>query len=158
MNTKKNFNNKNQYDKQNRSNDKESKWAEEFDPRWITESLMLKSGQYDDAVSFAEKFGEDIAGEFTTNQIRNFFGEVRRIEMKGIQSEKVSFLLLRPKLSYAVKRNQNQSSIKFKEVVLKAHEAVMGAKDNSAEFEKRFQNFVDFLEAILAYHKAYGGK
>jgi CRISPR-associated protein Csm2 len=125
---------------------------------WISKDLMQNSGSYKNAIEFAEQFGKKIAHEeLTTNQIRNFFGEVRRIQMKGILQEKTAFLLLRPKLAYAAKRAAKQGANMFKDIVLKAHEVVMEAKDNN-EFEARFKNFVDFLEAILAYHKVHGGK
>jgi len=133
-----------------------------FSKDWISKDLMQSSGSYKNAIEFAEQFGKKIAQmpheELTTNQIRNFFGEVRRIQMKGILQEKTAFLLLRPKLAYAAKRAAKQGADMFKDIVLKAHEVVMEAKDNNDEFEARFKNFVDFLEAILAYHKVHGGK
>ena len=36
-----------------------------------------------------------------------------------------------------------------------AHEAV---KARTPKDEERFKNFCDFIEAILAYHKAAGGR
>jgi len=117
---------------------------------------MQSSGSYKNAIEFAEQFGEEIVRQgLTTSQIRNFFGEVRRIQMKGIENEKTAFLLLKPKLAYAAKRAAKQGADMFKDVILKAHEVVMEAKDNDDEFEARFKNFVDFLEAILAYHKVH---
>jgi CRISPR type III-A-associated protein Csm2 len=57
-------------------------------------------------------------------------------------------------LAYAearVKSKTANSRIEdFRKVMEKAHVSVQ----NSTQF----QNFVDFLEAVLAYHKAAGGK
>lgn len=131
---------------------------DDFKKEWIqADSLGEK------AVPFAEEFGKhlcDLQQErpgreaMTTNQIRNFFGEVRRIQAKGYEKDKTAFLLLRPKLAYAQARvvaKQGRSRITdFREVMDKAHQAVA----NGAHF----QNFVDFLEATLAYHKFYGGR
>jgi CRISPR-associated protein Csm2 len=95
----------------------------------------------------------------TTSQIRNFFGEVRRIQAKVQQSNfegtnKTAFLLLRPKLAYAQARvisKVGKSRIEdFRTVMDKAHIAVIN--------KEQFQNFVDFLEAVLAYHKFYSGR
>ena len=92
----------------------------------------------------------------STSQIRNFFGEVRRIQMKGGYDEenKASILLLRPKLAYNVARvlenNKNSSIQEFKKHVNHALELIT---DN-----KQFNNFIHLLECILAYHKANGGK
>jgi len=137
----------------------QSAWLQKFKDEWIKNSLDEK------AISFAEEFGKDLTSKdkkekdrLTTNQIRNFFGEVRRIQLKGVLSEKTAFLLLRPKLAYAAKRAGNISANDFKEVMEKAHKIVMEVENNDEEFEKRFKNYVDLLEAILAYHKAYGGK
>jgi CRISPR-associated protein Csm2 len=130
---------------------------DEFNQEWIKNAIDEK------AVLFAEKFGEylcDIQDNrlgrmaMTTSQIRNVFGEVKRIQAKGYSSEKSSFLLLRPKIAYAearVKAKSGKSRIEdFRKVMDKAHLAVTD--------EKSFQNFVDFMEATLAYHKAAGGR
>ncbi len=103
----------------------------------------------------------------TNSQIRNFFGEIKRIQMTLFNSEsdedwknvKHSFLLIKPKLAYAVGRvtqKENKSRIaEFGKVLSLAIEKV--DSDNSGA-TKRFYRFVDFFESILAYHKAYGGK
>jgi CRISPR-associated protein Csm2 len=144
---------------QRQSQARESIWKQNFKTEWISHALD------DKAIAFAEQFGEDLTSKvkkekerLTTNQIRNFFGEVRRIQLKGVLAEKTAFLLLRPKLAYAAKRADNPSAEDFKQVMEQAHIVVMQAENNDAEFEKRFKNYIDFLEAILAYHKAYGGK
>lgn len=135
----------------------------DFKTDWI-------SGGIDEAaVEFADKLGEHLcdlqndkrAGRMamTTSQIRNIFGEVKRIQAK-VQSQKLEgktkseFLLLRPKIAYAEARvlaKSGKSRVSdFRAVLDKAHIAVTD--------EKQFQNFVDFMEAILAYHKSYGGR
>ena len=130
----------------------------DFKTEWISNGIS------ESAVQFAEKFGQYLCDlqdgkrlgrmAMTTSQIRNVFGEVKRIQAKGYQKEKSSFLLLRPKIAYAEARvlaKTGKSRITdFRSVLDKAHMAVSD--------EKQFQNFVDFMEAILAYHKAYGGR
>lgn len=134
----------------------------DFKSDWITNGLT------ESAVKFAEQFGEHLCDlqndkrvgrmAMTTSQIRNFFGEIKRIQArmhaKSFQEEKPNFLLLRPKLAYAEARvvsKAGKSRISdFRSVLDKAHLAVSQEKD--------FQNFVDFMEAILAYHKYYGGR
>lgn len=96
----------------------------------------------------------------TTSQIRNIFGEIKRIEMKvsnddkSWENEKSSFLLLRPKIAYntarVVAKERNSKMKELKEVLEKAHSQVQTVK--------QFKNFSNFFEGILAYHKAYGGK
>jgi CRISPR-associated protein Csm2 len=129
-----------------------------FKTTWIAgESL------HEDAIPFAEEFGRhlcDLQQErpgreaLTTSQIRNFFGEVRRIQAKTYEKDKTAFLLLKPKLAYAqarvVSKIGRSRIIDFREIIDHAHQAVKN--------ETHFQNFVDFLEATLAYHKFYGGR
>ena len=130
----------------------------DFKTTWITQKIE------EDTVKYAEWFGTylcDITPDkrlgrlaMTTSQIRNVFGEIKRIQAKGYESEKSAFLLLRPKIAYAEARviaKSGKSRISdFRQVLEKAHIVV-----NSNE---TFQNFVDFMEAILAYHKAAGGR
>lgn len=129
---------------------------------WISGSIT------EEAVKFAEELGLHLCHKqtaedrfvgkqaMTTSQIRNVFGEIKRIQAKGYDSKegKASFLLLRPKIAYAEARvlsKGGESRIRdFRRVMEKAHSAV-----NSVD---TFQNFVDFMEAILAYHKFFGGK
>lgn len=124
-----------------------------FQADWIV------SGIKEDAVTYAEKLGEKLVEErFTTSQIRNFYGELKRIQLNGIEKHKSSFHLLHPKLAYAAKRAEKtggKGANTFKLEILKAHKAV--GIDNEG-FEKRFGNFCDLCEAILAFHKAHGGR
>lgn len=120
-----------------------------MDPTWI-KSKIDRNG-----ILFAEEFGAALASKgfgMTTSQIRNFFGEVKRIQMNGFEKEssQTAFLLLQPKLAYAAKRAKNDYVDEFRKVMDIAHLAV--------GTEKEFQNFVNLLEAILAYHRAAGGK
>lgn len=92
----------------------------------------------------------------TTSQIRNVFGEMRRIQMKGYKEEKTSFLLLKPKLAYAVKRHKKQGIQLFYEVFSIAYDAV--DTNNYDQGKIHFNNFMNLMEAIIAYHKYHGGK
>lgn len=134
--------------------------------KWITE------GMDEDGVKFANDFGlylcdkrtpdDKFVGRaaMTTSQIRNVFGEVKRIQAKAqgaanFQVYKSDFYLLRPKMAYAEARvlaKTQDSRIKdFRKIMEFAHKEVKDSKEN-------FQRFVDFFEAILAYHKFYGGR
>ena len=130
----------------------------DFKKEWITHRLD------NDAISFTNEFGQILVDKkFTTSQIRNYFGEVRRIQMKGLSDSLQEFHLLKPKLAYAAKRakdksgnrNEETGAEKFKQVMDSAHSAVDCDKENAGN---RFKNFCDFLESILAYHKFHGGR
>jgi CRISPR-associated protein Csm2 len=111
-------------------------------------------------VEWSEHLGEFLARRgLTTSQIRKVFGEVRRLWMEAqkgwtdVLTRKVHLLI--PKLEYAAR----------KEVAVKALRAVLVPSirevlegENHDEIRKRFERFVEFFEAILAYHYAFGGK
>lgn len=138
-----------------------------FKPEWIS-----VPGKFDqETIDFAEAFGTNLCdlingrpgkNALTTSQIRNYFGEIRRIQAKiqqgNFAQQKTSFLLVRPKLAYAEARvtaKLRKSRIEeFRKVMDMAHSAVLDSDDK----DKAFQYFVDFLEATLAFHKAAGGK
>lgn len=122
-----------------------------------------------DAIQFAECFGRDLATmkddrkrdqSLTTAQIRNVFGEVRRIQMankKAINNEKEfdesSILLLKPKLAYSAKRANRKAVYELADVLSKGIDAVVtdGTVKDKIQY---FENFANFFEAVLAYHKA----
>lgn len=117
---------------------------------------------------YTEAFGKWLAdNKLTTNQIRNVFGEVRRIQMKGTtRTFDSELLLLKPKLAYAKARKSQsgkgaeKSAEALQKVLSAGIDAIffVGHKDRPQEKFDRFENFVNFFEAVLAYHRAYGGK
>lgn len=120
-------------------------WSSQVKSDWVTNKID------EDAVNFSEKFGSYLAkNRLTTSQIRNIYGELKRIQMKGFEEERTSFLLLLPKMAYAAKRNSNEGLTAFKQVFDKLHTNVKTAE--------QYKNMMDLMEAILAYHKAFGGR
>ncbi len=115
-----------------------------------------------ETVTFADEFGEHLAnsedGEpLTTTQLRRFFGEVKRQQLNGY--DETEFVMLKPKLAYAVGRAKKDSRKKFK--IEDFNFVIANAIDNVVESpnkEKAFRNFIYAFEAIVAYHKKYGGK
>ena len=100
-------------------------------------------------VKEAEQHGRQLARDLTTSQIRNIYGAVKKMQMKG-QLDTHKLLMLKPKLAYAAKRH-GRGVETLKDVLTQAIDLV-------GNDSKKFNRFVDFFEAILAYHKAYGGK
>ena len=100
-------------------------------------------------VKQAEQLGERLARNLTTSQIRNIYGAVKKMQMKGGELDTHKLLMLKPKLAYAAKRHGGGVET-LKDVLTQAIDLV---EDDS----KNFNRFVDFFEAILAYHKFYDG-
>lgn len=122
-----------------------------FEPKWI------KEGSSAEMINACEVLGRFIAPvskedkqALTKSQIRNVFGEIKRIQMKGFENEKKDFYLLKPKVAYNAGRHNKLGILLFKRYFDLAYDCVENASD--------YEHFCDFFEAVLAYHKAYGGK
>lgn len=104
-------------------------------------------------VDTAEELGPRLKnGGLTTSQIRNIYGMVKQMELKGFDANTArEFILLKPKLAYAAERANKEGARILRKVL-------SDAIDEVGTNEKHFANFVDFFEAILAYHVAAGGK
>lgn len=101
-------------------------------------------------VELAERVGKQVKNEgLTTNQIRNIYGLVKKMEMKGFSAHEL--MMLKPKMAYAAARASGRGAQILSKVLSHAIDAV--GSDAS-----KFPRFVDLFEAILAYHKAAGGK
>jgi CRISPR-associated protein Csm2 len=87
--------------------------------------------------------------ELKTAQIRKIYGTVKNLELDfrsgKFQSDKVFFLL--PKLAYAANKKGEVRDLQevLSACINKIREGADGAQD--------FQRFVNFFEAILAYHR-----
>lgn len=140
-------------------------WKEQIPQNEITDKVTNAT------VDFAKKFGyylghdeshkgtdrngipkEIKESKLTTNQLRKFFGEVKRQQLSGYNE--TEFVLLKPKLAYAVGRakDANAKINDFYFVIANAIDLVNSG--NQEESEKRFKNFIKIFEAIVAYHKA----
>jgi len=133
----------------------------EFNKNWIESSITIK------AINFAKAFGDFISPDnqkdknyITTSQFRTVYGELKRIQMKKFKDNKTSFLLLKPKMAYLLKRNVNKNNKdaynKFHDFFNQMYDLVLEGGEN--EEIKRFNNMMEILEATLAYHKSFGGK
>jgi CRISPR-associated protein Csm2 len=113
----------------------------------------------DGTVKFAQRFGSYLGtddpnpktgkpsgNKLTTNQLRKFFGEVKRQQMSGY--DQTDFVLLKPKLAYAVGRAKQKDS-KIKDFYVVISDAI-----DKVHNEQHFKNFIKIFEAIVAYHKA----
>ena len=133
-----------------------------FNPR--TDPVkIIQQGDVDRLVELAEDVGVDLKRkELSTNQIRNIFGEVRTLEMNWQAEPDKSFrsiVLLQPKLAYVAARETGWKAKGVKElerVLSPCLEQIQKAPKDQRHLY--FSRFVDFFEAILAYHKAAGGK
>ena len=128
----------------------------------------------------AKELGKDLAGVYLdrggkerqsndvkTHQIRNLYSAVQRIRARAErQSEDIAeinrqLIFFKPLLAYAsARQNKQQQQEKMKVLRERLLEAIDGVvkKTDQKEHEKARANFFFLMEAIVAYHKFYGGR
>lgn len=134
-------------------------------PEQDIKKIVTNSEEAELLVKQAKQFGEALASKelgLTTSQIRALFGEVRQIQglwsMGNAQQSQARrrLILLKPKMAYRAKKESGIAVKKLVEVLEPALNYVVTAQTD--EQAANFTRFVEFFEAILAYHKAAGGK
>lgn len=115
----------------------------------------------------ADEMGERLSGKFDnrniregikTNQVRNFFASINSIrtyyQMKKSFDGKIErdLIMLKPQLAYAKGRERNVETLQ--KFIFKAIDATV----KSSNQDLAIQNFFALIEAIVAYHKFYGGR
>ena len=117
---------------------------------------IIDDGNPDEIVRAAQAISTRIK-EVKSSQIRGIFATVRQIQLgwnerTAVQSYR-SAVLLKPRIAYTAARNEYFG---LDDVLIKALDRV--SVTDAGERQKRYNNFVDFFEAIVAYHKANGGR
>jgi CRISPR-associated protein Csm2 len=144
-------------------------WAQELAPRDRLRLIIAEdtSEAIRALTETAEKIGEALADDVTTSQIRNIFGTVRMIEqeVKTLEDDKPlpirvqrDLQMLRPKLAYQYGRVQGRDDDRKKAAMGALTSILSQAIALVGSDVRRFRNFMDFFEAILAYHRRYGGR
>jgi CRISPR-associated protein Csm2 len=119
---------------------------------------IIQQGDAYLTVRYAQDIGERLATQLTSSQIRNVFTTARQIEMNWpvrpesrdeVRPAIRQLVMLKPKLAYQASREQ-KGGIGMK--VLR--DLLNSAIDLVGDNREHFQNFMDFFEAILAYHTA----
>ncbi|MFQ6043558.1 MAG: type III-A CRISPR-associated protein Csm2 [Candidatus Poribacteria bacterium] len=137
-------------------------------PDEATINSIIREDNVEALVKWAEIVGRGLARNerLKAAGVRNFFGMVRKMEAteasaKTSEAGKLSdatyreLLLLKPKLEYQAQRDRETAR---SEAIATLTRVLRPAIDAVGQDAKAFRNFVDFFEAILAYHKAAGGR
>ncbi len=117
-------------------------------------------------VQFSKKLGERLyKGNLKTNQIRKVFTEVRKIEALWERENQRNtalrrLVMLKPKLAYQEKRQEKRGTSPVQplnEALTRAIDVIASEKSPEKQ-DVYFRRFVEFFEAVLAYHKYFGGR
>lgn len=125
-------------------------------PNQKVQQLMSADESGAELVVFAEQTADMLVRQnLTRSQIRSIFTEVRQIETQWGKSDGVRRLnMLKPKLAYQAARSGSVTHLS--DVLSEAIDQVVQAPEDKRN--ERFERFVDLFEAILAYHRAKGGR
>ena len=111
-------------------------------------------------VLLAENHGKLLYDQaLKSSQIRPIFGMARAIEGMWVSDPARAYrelLKLRPKLAYQAQRIQD--GMPTLRDLLDPGISAVGDGKGDPERAERFQRFLDYFEAVLAYHRAAGGK
>jgi CRISPR-associated protein Csm2 len=111
---------------------------------------IAKEGGYADQVAKSLK-------DLKTTQLRKLFGEIkeneRKLNEKNWKDIEADFYMIRPSLAYAKARRLVPYDF------FKLMSVCMSKVDSGSDEQKKenYRRFVQFLEAIVAYHKYYEG-
>ncbi|POZ50606.1 type III-A CRISPR-associated protein Csm2 [Methylovulum psychrotolerans] len=124
----------------------------------ILENIIKQDGSARWLVLFGERLGGHCAiSGVSSSQIRNIYGQVKKLELLvAIKPEtelldalsQRKLILLIPRLAYAAKRQE--AITELSNVLSRSIKKIITVGD--------FMRFSQYFEAILAYHKAFGGK
>lgn len=130
---------------------------------------IIQQDDPEQTTKIAQELGEQLARSGLTNsQIRNVFGTARQIEARRqaaylegsdrSQTERAAtrreFILLKPKLVYQAARHNKTGLNTLEEWLSAAIDAATEPVASQDEEDARFQRFMEFFEAVLAYHYA----
>ena len=96
----------------------------------------------------------------STSQLRKFFGALKRIQA-DFERFKDEIPLLQPKLAYVAGKDKDKGGTHDKVPKTKIWDFYNEISPLISEIngdEKKFKNFVSIVEAIIAYHKFFGGE
>lgn len=124
-------------------------------------TIMTADESGKELVEMAQQVAQTLVKNgLTRSQIRNIFTEVRQIEAMWQMGEdhKADAIrrlnMLKPKLAYQTVRTSSVEDLKkaLSEAIDEVEKAPAEKKDAA------FSRFMNFFEAILAYHRALGGR
>lgn len=131
-----------------------SKWTElqateeihrQLGQDYVNSILSVRKDDYNTYIDKVKKYMQENARNISTSQIRNIFSRIRSIQNYH------ELALLRPKLAYISGREERNDAMK---TMLYLLDRLMVAVDS----EEKLRQFQDFFEAVVAYHKYWGGK
>ncbi len=127
-------------------------------PEITVTTIMTADPTGHDLVEFAKSKAELWKKDLKRTQIRNIFTEAREIEAEWENNATRAMRrlnLLKAKLAYQEARHKSDAMHGLVDTLTRAIEEVGKATGDTQT--ERFHRFMELFEAILAYHRAFGG-
>jgi len=135
---------------QQKANPEIKRVIDEIDQIEMLKDMETKA--FADEGGYADIVAKNSKYTLKTTQLRKFFGAVRDIEReKSWEKMETDFYLLKPKLASSVGRKLIPNE--FNELMKTCMRKVDVGSDEDKV--KNFKKMVEFMEAIVAYHKYY---
>lgn len=126
------------------------------------QARQIIDGDVNLLVQRARRIGHHLADtdKLTTSQLRNIFGTIRTIQLRWARDKAGAWrelVLLKPKLAYQAKRvsqakgRDSSKGLMTLKPILETAITTLGTTTAPPE-PAQFQAFIDFVEAIVAYH------
>ena len=93
-----------------------------------------------------KEFMERNANQISTSQLRNVFSKIKNLDTSNFNE----VYSLRPKLAYVYGRSDSYG---MKKILL-----LLDDKIKEIKSREELEQFKNFFESVIAYHKFYGGK
>ncbi|MEO0091507.1 MAG: type III-A CRISPR-associated protein Csm2 [candidate division WOR-3 bacterium] len=110
----------------------------------------LKPEEYAKPDGWAESIAKEQKDKIKTAQLRKFFNKIKSLQRNksDIKTIKLELIKLIPQLAFA--KGRNVISKDFYDLLMAC---IWGNNTCRIKSKEEFDNFVSFLEAIVAYHK-----
>lgn len=103
---------------------------------------------FDEVVNHIEEFVKDYGKGLSTSQLRNIYAKIKKLASEKNIEEKISQLKsLRPQLAYITARLTADKE-KGKKMI-----STMDSLIQQVKTKEQFDNFMYFMESVVAYHK-----
>lgn len=130
-------------------------------PEWVQNGFSSETNEwvksFGEDLTISPKKGEPGRKALTTGQLRKFFGKVKQIEV-DFNNKKGEIDTLEYLLDYSVGRDKKKTKIVELSEQLIIAIKFLSQNLNNKDIQNYYKNFVKIFEAIVAYHKFYGGQ
>jgi CRISPR type III-A-associated protein Csm2 len=115
-------------------------------------NMHKHKANFDEVVNHIEKFVENYGKGLSTSQLRNIYAKMKKLASVNIEEKIFQLKSLRPQLAYITARLTADKENGKKMI------GIMDSLIQQVKTKEQFDNFMYFMESVVAYHKFYHPK